>query len=317
MTMLTFDKLDYSVRPRKHIERILIFEALQTLEAFRPLSKYRYIGMGAMWFKDFILAHKLLRISDLISMEEEPEDAARANYNRPFSVISVVEGHTSVGLREIGLAAKPSVLWLDYEVAISPSVLEDTGFVCREIPNGSLVLITLNVYPPRANNFSGQEKKLRELAGALVPPNLPPTFFDAVPEAYPNNVCLMMLAHLEACLKNAGRNEKALPLFNFYYSDRSPMVTLGVAIADHVARDQFDKWRQAWPLPQVTGEKQFVIDAPNLTSREKLLFDQLLPSDTATITKELERLKLPFTAAHVERYGRFYREYPIYGEFLP
>src|SRR5687767_4324881 len=109
--MRSFNKLNYAIRPKKHIERALVFSALQTLEPYLPVSKYRYVGMGSMWFKDFILAHRSLDIQTLLSMEEDAQDAKRAEYNKPFGCIEVRDGHSSVLLSQIDLASQRAVVW--------------------------------------------------------------------------------------------------------------------------------------------------------------------------------------------------------------
>lgn len=315
--MRSFERINYAIRPNKHIERRLIFSALRSLDPYLPISNYRYIGLGSMWFIDFVLAHKILGIQSLLSMEADREDALRANFNRPFHTVLVYEGTTSVVLPQINIQEREAIIWLDYDDPLNQSILSDLAQVCSDASNGSVLIATLNASAPRANSRTMQEQLLREVAGNLLPAILRPSFFDRVAHEYPNSLAQMLFAHLAACTRKSGRPERLVPLFNFFYADGAPMITVGAAMLGGAKREEFDKWYAAQKHEWVTGQTQFVIDAPHLTPREKLLFDQLLPQDDSGIGSALTKLELPFTVADVRRYARFYLYYPLFSEFLP
>ena len=69
----SFEKINYLLRPKKQIERKIIIEILQKIQ--KPLkidiSKYCYIGMGSIYYYDYILFHKFLGISNMVSIDDK------------------------------------------------------------------------------------------------------------------------------------------------------------------------------------------------------------------------------------------------------
>src|SRR5262249_18751827 len=94
--MPSFERVDYSIRTNKNIERKLVFDRLRTLDAALHFSTYRYMGLGSMWFVDFVLAHRALRINELWSLEESNAD--RAEFNKPYDCIRIIPGTTTTTL---------------------------------------------------------------------------------------------------------------------------------------------------------------------------------------------------------------------------
>ena len=90
----SFDVVNYSLRPNKNIERKLIFESLRMMDNIFDFSSYRYVGMGSLWFVDFILAHKMLHINNMVSIEM-PEYEKRVEFNKPYNCINIEPGDTT------------------------------------------------------------------------------------------------------------------------------------------------------------------------------------------------------------------------------
>jgi hypothetical protein len=66
----------------------------------------------------------------------------------------------------------------------------------------------------------------------------------------------------------------------------------------------------------VTGEEQYAISALLLTPKEKLIFDQLLPTDEPPSVEKMTEMGFSLTEAQIAAYHKFYRFYPMFGEFL-
>jgi len=49
--------------------RQLIFDGVRLLQDRLDLERLIYVGFGSIWFTDFMLAHKILRIDDMVSIE--------------------------------------------------------------------------------------------------------------------------------------------------------------------------------------------------------------------------------------------------------
>jgi hypothetical protein len=61
----SFDRIDYSIRTNKSVQRKLIVEFLERMRKRFDLDEYSYVGMGSMWYADFILFHKRLALGNL------------------------------------------------------------------------------------------------------------------------------------------------------------------------------------------------------------------------------------------------------------
>ena len=307
----SFRRVNYSIRPNKNVERKLIFESLRGLEHDLSLSRYRYIGFGSMWFSDFILAHRVLGIDDMISIERDSADAARAEFNKPFRTIRVEPGEASQVLPELALRDHKSVVWLDYDSGFEGPAWNDVAVVAQEAPSGSFLFVTINATPPR--NKDGKEAKLRKVLGSLVPSQLSTDYFDKVPACFPANLASLMTNNIVSAMVRAGRVDEAfVPLFNFFYSDGAPMITLGGVIADATVKSVIDAWRARYELRWVAGSEQYVIDVPHLTPKEKIACDQEMPS-----IEPFEPVRsIPLTPDQWDAYRRHYRHYPLFAEFV-
>lgn len=315
--MAATDRVNYGIRPNKNVERKLVFEALAAADSEFPFSAYQYVGFGSFWFADFILAHRMLGMSSMISIEAGKERAARARFNAPFSCIVVEEGDAASVLPTLRFDGVPSVVWLDYEYTFD-RVLDELGRLCARLASGSVLIVTVNaskdiVAPGEEGERQRQQEELfRRIAGDLAPAEFPAEFFNA--SRYPANVASVVLKHLTRATRIAGREERFCPLFSFSYRDGAPMVTVGGMIANAVDRTRLDRTGIS-----VIGidDLPTQIDVPPLTTREKLAFDKLLPRELPPTEEELAAVGFPLKRSQIEAYHRHYVRYPVFGEFLP
>ena len=64
MTDESFEKFNYLLRPSKQVERKLLIETMHHLAASGyPIYKYTYVGLGSIYYADFMLFHKYLYIN--------------------------------------------------------------------------------------------------------------------------------------------------------------------------------------------------------------------------------------------------------------
>jgi hypothetical protein len=88
--MASFEKINYLLRPSKQVERKLIIEALPRLsKADYFLNEYTYLGLGSVYYADFILFHKYLFIDDMICAEEDAIPK-RMDFNKPYEFIRLL-----------------------------------------------------------------------------------------------------------------------------------------------------------------------------------------------------------------------------------
>ena len=93
--MASFTTVNYSLRPSKSIQRSLVFEAVQILQGTLDLNEMVYIGFGSIWFTDFQMAHKLLNVTDMVSIEADAIGYSRAVFNQPYRTVCVRNGSSS------------------------------------------------------------------------------------------------------------------------------------------------------------------------------------------------------------------------------
>jgi hypothetical protein len=310
-TIPSYQKVFYDLRPAKQVERKMILDTLQQLAgAGLPLYDYQYTGMGAIYFVDFILLHKLLGLRNLLSVEKTATDERRVRFNKPFRDINIEIGTIGDVLPQLDRDRR-HLVWLDYDHRLSPSDLQDLVLATEILPLGSIILMTIDVEPP--DHGDTPEKwceYYNEVGRDFVP-------FDVTVE----NFSKSSLGHTNArILANAIRQgivaRKHLtyfPLFSFLYADGHQMLTIGGLLGgdaeerllngSRVVHSPFIR-RDADALP-------FEIKVPRLTRKERIYLDQHMPCDDNWTPSDFD---LP--SDEIAQYRAIYRYYPMYGELL-
>src|SRR5256885_14055760 len=121
----SYKKVFYDVRPGKQIERRMLLDTFQLLSngGFR-LSEYQYTGFGSIYFVDFVLFHKYLGITKLLSLEHDPAAEKRARFNKPYDIIKLEIKSAFDAIPSLDRDLR-NVLWLDYDFTLESSVLAD------------------------------------------------------------------------------------------------------------------------------------------------------------------------------------------------
>ncbi len=319
--MASSDYVNYATRPNKAVERKLIFDVLSIISPVLNLPSYRYIGLGAPWFVDFVMAHRYLKIENMISIERDEILASRAEFNRPYACVQVIHGDIQIVLEDLELEELPLLVWLDYDSSLEGSVLQDLSTLCSRAPTGSIIIVTVNAHrnrlPTHDDNdyeFENFADRLRALAGDLIPSQIPKEATRA--SGYPAYLVSVLFAHMHRQVRKAGREGEALvPLYNIGYSDNAPMVTLGGAIADALRAQEIKKMLEDKNMGDFLDEQCHLrIGVPPLTFKEKASLDQLLPKVTPPTEQEVESLGFKLKPSQIKSYHRFYRHYPVFGE---
>jgi len=147
-------RVPYDLRPRKQVERRMMIYVFQLLaESGFHISTYRYVGFGAFFFVDFILFHRFLGITDLISIEHDENSKKRVLFNRPFKNI-IVEFKSSSDYIPYMDRDKPHILWLDYDSPIASDQLADLETAVSIASAGSIVIATFDVDFDKADDIN-------------------------------------------------------------------------------------------------------------------------------------------------------------------
>jgi Putative O-methyltransferase len=97
----SFKAFDYRIRTNKNAERKMLADAFRCLSSFEHIENYRYIGFGSITFADFVLFHKVLNISDMISIEAKADYKSRFNFNKPYRCIRMEYGESNIVLPKL------------------------------------------------------------------------------------------------------------------------------------------------------------------------------------------------------------------------
>lgn len=151
----SFERIDYRLRPAKHVERLMLCDAFRRLK-FAPIEDYQYVGMGSVYFSDFALLHKDLGIREMYSIEAVNAETVQERFaeNRPFSNIKMLWGKCSAVLPGVDLS-RPTVLWLDYDGRLDRSVLNDLSDVVGRISEGCVCAISVQCVPDDGESDGG------------------------------------------------------------------------------------------------------------------------------------------------------------------
>jgi hypothetical protein len=322
----SYEKVNYLLRPRKQIERKILIEILKNV---RSIDSYHYVGLGSIFYYDFILFHKYLNVTNMTSLDCEKE-VSRFDFNRPYDFVTFVNKTTTEFLSEYDFAER-TLMWFDYDSMLydpktqSPndSILNDIQIVTRRATPKTLFFITIDIGPPQVLQ---QQDAFRSAFGHLLPSKYKTELY-RVNNArfllrYRYMIQEIILNFIEE--ESKFRRAKFHKLFSFYYRDTAPMYTIGGIYDDTkgfretqslIASNEFISSRSN----QITD-----IDVPILTYKEKIHLDRKVRWLQRRIAKgkgkgELQRImqQLKFEIrppSMLQKYLRFYRYYPQYYE---
>lgn len=315
----SFEKFDYLLRPSKQVERKLIIETLLRLRAADyNISDYTYLGFGSVYYVDFILFHKYLYIDKMICVEHEPIEK-RMKFNRPYRFIRLRMSPVDDVVLTLS-RNKRHFVWLDYDSTLQTSILDNIDSFLQQLAPKSILLITIDARArvPREEedpNWSDSDRDCHAL-------DYFKTNFERIvgrpicaDELQGKRTLRGLLARIirgkieEAMLGRSGY--EFIPLFNFYYSDNAPMLTIGGIIekegegrllwADHLRSLKF-LTRRLDPVQ---------ISVPALTLRERHWLDQNIANQELVRRPPFELRKTMLNA-----YSKYNRHYPDYHEVV-
>jgi len=316
--MASFESVNYLIRPNKSVERKLIFDTLSHLKKTFDISNYTYIGMGSMWFIDFVLAHRNIGISKLISFEH-PDHSNRAKFNCPYKAIEVRGETLSDGIKSLDWQEN-SVVWLDYDTGPEGPVLDDVGYLAQRMSAGSFLLVTLNAHVGRLPDKDSQDnpltrhQALAELMGEFAPDES--EFPNLNLKQYPLALAKALTLCIERETRRSARGVEFHPFMNFKYSDNAPMITIGGIFLDAQTKEKFLA-NEHIQNSNYLNKPLFEINIPHLTQKERAILDSLLPDQAGISEAKFEEIcGFKIAQKSLNGYADFYKLYPVFGEVL-
>ena len=302
--------LNYETRPCKFVERRMLSASLSSIIG-RLNIDYQYIGFGGLSFTDFKLFHKELNIRTMYSIENG-FTVEKLNLNKPFSFINVLNGLSTEKLSEIDLSI-PSIVWLDYDDALSMSVFEDITILFQALPHGSVYLMSCNRQLTKRDEEHNSSlpytrEELEKLFPQLVPFDLGDDCCTGINA--PETIRRMLQDYCNKTLRNRNKLSSAelrfTQLYSIIYQENrgAPMYTFGgIILNKDYDEAQLVKNSNAF----INANCLFEINIPNLTRREALFIDQIL--NDATKEQELVDSGI-VTAEDLKKYKAFYKYMP-------
>lgn len=292
----------YTLRPAKHVERLMITEAARSLANIAPLPTYSYVGFGALEFVDFDLIHRTLGISKMTSIECDLSNPRRYEFNRPFRGIDLLFGRASQHLPALDWSGL-RIVWLDYEGQLTREFVRDIETVARVILPGSLLIVTLGA----GAKYGSRLPTLTENVGIeRVPVDLTETDLDG-PWSFAAAQRTIATSALDEVLSVRLDQACAQQIFNFVYADSARMQTVGwlitaPALTQVVTSCRFDDHDFVR-----AGDTPLELKVPVLTRREIARLNLKLPASRSA------RLRENWIDQQTQSdYAQIYRYYPSF-----
>lgn len=321
-------KINYSVRPGKSIERKMIRDIFSRLFVFYPLKEYQYIGFGSKYFTDFTLFHKSINLKKMISLEQDIENSERYNFNKPFQCIEICFENSSEWLMAKEVINEPSIVWFDYDGSFDQTMVDDCCNLARKLNSGSVFALSFNYTAPKEDNLSKKFPDntvnqyiqwFEELFGTS---HIDPTM-DTRGLAEKFKYLKRLICILESVLGKVitERNEfieeteeKFLikPLFSFTYRDGAPMATIGWILIQNKDFDKYELMKlNEFDFYSNELDKPYDIDPANLTIREIRYLSEIVSNSEAELDDTQTKY---FTDEEISSFRKLYKYFPTFTE---
>lgn len=304
----SYREVNFSLRAAKSIERKMIAETLLRLDRLAPLSSYRYVGFGSIFFADFLVFHRRLGITSMLSIEEQAVHEERFKFNLPLGCVDLDFRHSNQALPSLDWSVR-NIVWLDYDSQLDIPALGDVEAVAGQAGPWSVLIITVNAHPAEV------EQRLKQLTTNVSPERIP-VHVTAEAHLAGWNLAKVSRRIINAAIESAladrnaplGEAEKIRfrQLFNFHYADGPKMLTVGgvfyrAADAALLGKCSFEELNHV-----AAGDEPVNITVPVLTTREVLHLSAQLPGGE-------EDLASPgISSADLARFTHMYRYYPLF-----
>lgn len=312
----SFNGVNYSLRPSKTIQRGLVFDGLRKLQETLDWDKATYLGFGSIWFTDFVMAHRLLRIDRMVSIECHPIGFRRARFNQPYKFIRVKEGLSLDVIpklyEEAWFPTHPSIAWLDYDERLDDNKIDEIRFMVENARPGSVLLVTFDASEKHYGTNSDERREaLVDLFGRSVPTRLPRASLRHI--GFARTLARLTQGLMEGTSTRMRKENGCQPAFRMVYRDKATMVTVGAVFPDPKDRVAVGKTLRArdWP-----GFVDNAIEAPHLTSKEVAVLQANLPKRGGMTRDAVQGLGFDLEETQIEAFETYYRYYPTFAQVV-
>ncbi len=281
----SFTAVNYSLRPSKTIQRALVFEGLRKIQEYIGWKNAVYVGFGSIWFTDFLMAHKNLRISKMISMEASSIGYKRAEFNRPYSFVRLEAGLSFDVLPRLfdeeSLRRRPWIIWLDYDKELGEDEIDEIRGAVDKAPDNSALLVTFDASGKRyGENRLQQAERLKQLFGVLAPTRIERA--DNRDLAFGELMATLTSEMILSAATKIARFGGCVPAFKIVYRDKATMVTVGAILPNIRNRERIRSCVEQSDWPGLAKEP---VVAPHLTSKEVAVLQAGDPQKPVAFTR--------------------------------
>lgn len=308
-------KINYYLRPQKSIERKMFCHLFRELNSILNLKDYRYIGMGAKYFADFMVFHREFGFNKMISIEADKENMEKYEFNKPLNCIEMEYNYSSEALRQIDwVGHKDNIIWMDYDEPLKEFMLEDIKTIISKSKSGSMFFFTYNSILPK--NFKDRLRVFRDNLGGYCPPNVNnQDLTDKNKDKYIKQIIDNVIDNCINIINNSSNENDKLfyeQLVYFLYRDGAEMITIGGILLNKQDKEKFDMLNLSSSLDFVVLNRTappYSLVIPPLTYKEINALLQQLPCTDIT------QIKLPgLKEEQLRQIAKLYRYYPFYME---
>lgn len=316
MPRSTASFISYDIRPAKQSERRILLDLLKIAgDCGLPIADYRYVGMGANRFYDFLLIHKYLGIANMISLEHDPIMFQRAVFNCPYRFIDVQE-KTAVDFITGDPFSVSSILWLDYDGGISPRIVRDIASLSTKLRVGDFCFVTVFGGPPGALDRENNQARLVWFQDQLGDVANEVSLADVEKASFSDAVHKVLITAFRNAF-SVRRDGQFTPFLQVEYTDSSPMITVGGGLLEEGKALSFmRRIKKALPFLSAEDATLYEIKSLHLTERERGLFDRATTQATKRSSERNQLKKLGFKETEIAAYKDLIRYLPRYVETI-
>ena len=306
--------VSYDLRPAKQCERKMMLDSFfAAAESGFSIPDYRYVGMGANRFYDFILLHRYFAIKNMISLEHDPAMFRRAQYSCPYGFIDI-RNVTAAAFFGSDDYDGNTIYWMDYDRTISSEIVDDINSLAPSLKIGDFLFVTVCAIPPGPLQKLGAKRRLTELRNHFGDMATSITTADVTDKCFSDGAHKILCAAFSSAFAFIPTG-LFLPFFSVEYADGTTMITHGGVLTQEDQRQEFvDRLVAKVPVLGTDGRDRYRIRKFDLTEKERSLFDLAVTSDRED-SPELRKIRaLGFRNGELESYRELLRYYPRYVE---
>lgn len=306
--------VSYDLRPAKQTERRILLDLVALgRECGLEISSYRYVGMGANRFYDYLLLHRYLGIQKMISLEHDPNMVERAKFNAPYGFIEVREQSTTDFIQSDDFDGR-SIYWFDYDGAIGTEVVADIYSLERAVSPGDFIFVTVSGEPPRVVRNKNSTERADWYTDTFVDVANQIQSEDCEDHNFNQSVHKLLCTTFRHAFADTD-TVFSMPL-QIFYRDGTEMVTVGGCYLREADDKKFrSRCKQELPFLDVEVDSPYSIPHLSLSERERHVFDRAATGRRNS--KAFNQLRsMGFKERDVKHYGELIRYIPRYVETI-